>query len=115
MSIASFPITPRRARRNWREASALSLALAALLFSVMPVTELQCDPIETEKKIAYIEDAITNEAHRMHIWSWTWGSIYAAAAITQAAVLPAVDKEALKDLAVGIGAAAFGSLTLFLL
>ncbi len=75
----------------------------------------ECDPVEAERKIAFLHETLTHEAHKVHVWSWTWGSIYAGAGVAQIVAMPFSDSQARKTLAVGVGSAAFGSLSLFLL
>jgi hypothetical protein len=63
----------------------------------------------------FILRAMDKEAAELHVWSLVWGTTYAAATIAQVTVIPFVQPPVRVDLTVGAVAAAFGSLTLYLL
>jgi hypothetical protein len=67
-----------------------------------------------EARIAFLESAFDREIAEVDLWSWTWGSIYAGAAVAQVVVIPLVhDYGTHVDLAVGAVSAGIGSVSLF--
>lgn len=74
-----------------------------------------CDVEKADRKLAFLRTELANEAHKMHVWSWTWGSIYGSAGILQLSLLPVVDRESKKDLAIGAASSAIGATSLLVL
>lgn len=71
---------------------------------------------DREERLARLATAFDEEVKGLHIWSWSWGSIYAAAAVTQAGLAIGLKEQAARlDLGVGSITAAIGSASLFLL
>ncbi|MGD0678641.1 MAG: hypothetical protein ABSC94_24805 [Polyangiaceae bacterium] len=71
---------------------------------------------DSEERLAFLGRVFDREVHDLDVWSWTWGSIYATAAVAQVATIPLVqDKGVHEDLGAGAVSAAIGSLSLFLL
>jgi hypothetical protein len=71
--------------------------------------------VDPEARLEYLTGAFDREVRDIDAWSWTWGGIYTAAAITQGTALALISDHATKtDLAVGTIAAGFGALSLTL-
>lgn len=68
-----------------------------------------------EARLSDITRALDAESRKLRRWSYAWSGTYAAAAVTQTALLPFIHGGARTDLAVGAASAAFGSASLFLL
>lgn len=63
-----------------------------------------------------LQAAVDDEVKGLDIWSWTWGSIYAAAAVVQTGLAIGLRDDAARiDLSIGAISAAVGSASLFLL
>jgi hypothetical protein len=70
--------------------------------------------IDPEVRLRFLAGTFDREIRDVDIWSWTWGSVYAAAAVTQAAIVPAVqDRGVRTDLTVGAISAGVGSVSLY--
>jgi hypothetical protein len=66
-------------------------------------------------RLAFIANALEEEAGRARAWRWGWGGGYGVLALGQLAVVPIVeDREAHPDLFVGAAASAFGATAIFL-
>lgn len=97
----------------------LVLALAAharALTCPAPASAPRLEAIDPELRLRFVAAQLEREVNRMHAWSWSWGTTYAVATVTQATVLPFVaDRGVRVDLGVGAVSAGIGSLALFLL
>ena len=72
--------------------------------------------IDAGVRLEYLTRAFDREVRDIDTWSWTWGGIYAGAAIAQGTALVLIKNPATRtDLAVGTIAAGFGALSLTLL
>jgi hypothetical protein len=71
--------------------------------------------VDSEVRLRFLLDAFDWEIRNVDAWSWTWASVYAAAAVTQGAIIPFANQGVRTDLAVGTVSAGIGSLTLFAL
>ncbi len=71
--------------------------------------------IDSERRLSFLLHALEDNAARLHVWSLTWGSVYAGATAAQVAAIPFVQGNTRDALIVGATAAAIGSLTLYLL
>ena len=96
--------------------AALLLAPAVAHAGPCPGATPALEAIDAEDRLRFLGATFDREIRNVDAWSWTWGSIYAAAAVTQAAVIPAVSDHGVRtDLAVGAVSAGVGSLSLYLL
>jgi hypothetical protein len=70
--------------------------------------------LDAAERLAFLDAAFEREVREVDIWSWTWGSAYAAIAAGQAVAIPLTGTAAARvDLRVGIISAAVGSATLY--
>jgi hypothetical protein len=94
---------------------ALLVAHTALaLVCPTPVGAEALASVDAELRLAFLAAEIDREVHHIDVWSWSWGSTYAALAVGQASAIPFVhDKGAQETLAVGAVAATFGAGSLF--
>lgn len=74
------------------------------------------EPAEVEARLARLADLMDREVRDLHIWSWTWGSIYAAATLTQVGLAIGLrDQPTRIDLGVGAVSSGLGSILLYVL
>jgi hypothetical protein len=74
------------------------------------------EPAEVEARLARLGGIIDREVRDLHIWSWTWGSIYAAATLTQVGLAIGLrDPPTRIDLGIGAVSAGLGSVLLYVL
>jgi hypothetical protein len=96
--------------------AALLLVPAVAHADACPAATPALEAIDAEERLRFLGATFDREIRNVDVWSWTWGSIYAAAAVTQTAVIPVVSDHGVRtDLAVGAVSAGVGSLSLYLL
>ena len=72
--------------------------------------------IDSQERLDFLARAFDREVRDLDAWSWTWGSVYAAGAIAEGALLPIThDRGSRVDLTVGLISTAFGALSLYVL
>jgi hypothetical protein len=72
--------------------------------------------VDVELRLAYLDSEIDLEVERLHTWSFSWGSLYAAAGAVQLGAIGFTTDPGLHTtLAVGTISAAVGALSLFIL
>ncbi len=71
---------------------------------------------DVEARVAFLHAAFASEVQDIDIWSWTWGSVYAAGTIAQASAAALVhNPDTRTDLTVGTISAAIGTVSLTVL
>jgi hypothetical protein len=108
----------RRCSRSWISLS-LALGVSSLArgasADVCPVPQgaEAIAAVDREERLAYLARAFDREVSDIDQWSWTWGGVYAAGAVAQAAALPFTSDHGKRiDLYVGVASTSFGALTL---
>jgi hypothetical protein len=70
--------------------------------------------VDGEARRQFLARAFDREVTDVDVWSWSWGSVYAAGAVGQGVLLPFTsDKGKRIDLEVGIASTAFGAVSLY--
>jgi len=70
--------------------------------------------VDAKARIDFLVRAFDREIFDIDAWSWTWGSVYAAGAIGQGALLPFTPDPGKRiDLKVGIVSTTFGAVSLY--
>ncbi len=70
--------------------------------------------IDAQERIAYLARAFDREIQDIDVWSWSWGSVYAAGAVAQGVLLPLTSNAGKRiDYDVGIASTAFGAVALW--
>lgn len=94
----------------------LASSAASARADACPDTLPELAGIDPEVRLRFLSDTFHREIRDVDIWSWTWGSIYAAAAVAQAAILPVESNSGTRTgLAVGAISAGAGSVFLYVL
>jgi hypothetical protein len=79
-----------------------------------PADTAELAGLDSEVRLRFLADTFDREIRNVDIWSWTWASVYGAAAVTQAAIIPVVSDHGVRtDLTVGAISASVGAVTLF--
>ena len=69
--------------------------------------------MDSEVRLKFLAEQLDREVSQVEAWSSGWGSLYAATALTQAGLLPAISDRGIRiDLTVGALSAALGSTAL---
>jgi len=121
------PSQPRSRRGAPRSRHARrALVAAVLLGSGLATTGARADAcpapadapavaqLGSAERLEFLARAFDREIHDVDVWSWTWGSVYTAGTIAQAAALPLThDRGARTDLTVGVISTAVGAVSLY--
>lgn len=97
---------------KWKVAALAVAFLAAPAFAAAEEAPAGCRE-DVEERLEVLRGAFDDQIRGLEIWSYSWGSIYTAAAATQAIVTTQLkpDDPARTDLIVGAVSAGVGSLT----
>jgi hypothetical protein len=96
--------------------AAAAIALVARIASAdsCPSSTPELAAVDSQVRLRFLEETFDREIHNVDLWSWTWGTVYAAGAVAQASIIPTTSDHGLRtDLAVGSISAGGGSLLLF--
>jgi hypothetical protein len=114
----------KRARHSYLFTMKLLIACGVVLLSgnlaraetcPAPEGSPQLATIDADTRLVFILHAMDEEKAKLQTWSLIWGTTYAATTVAQVVIIPFVQPSVRIDLTVGASAAAFGSLTLYLL